>query len=93
MPTGMCNYAKELYQTCFKQGKWPPSQLVQDAKCLPSGYGANVGEIGTPLTEAQILLLIQNNTNGGSGNKGAGKKGNCQVTRSLRNIVKREIVY
>jgi len=76
MPTDVCNFAEDLYQVRYEKGTWPPAKSVQDAKRPPAGYGAHVGEVGTPLTEAQILLLIQqNNTKGNSGNQG--KKGNC----------------
>jgi hypothetical protein len=76
MPTDVCNFAEDLYQVRYEKGTWPPAKSVQDAKRVPSGYGANIGEVATPLTQAQILLLIHQNTNGG-GPGGGGRKGNC----------------
>jgi hypothetical protein len=73
LPSDVCNYAEDLYQVRYEKGNWPPAKSVQDAKRPPSSYGANIGEVGAPLTTAQVLLLIQQNATGGGGNK----KGNC----------------
>jgi hypothetical protein len=92
MPTDVCNFAEDLYQVRHEKGNWPPAKSVHDAKRPPNGYGANIGEVGSPLTAAQVLLLIQQNANGGNG--GGGKKGNCHGCGSsdhwLRDCPKRK---
>jgi hypothetical protein len=76
MPTDVCNYTEDLYQVCYEKGNWPPAKSAQDAKQPPSSYGANLGEVGAPLTTAQVMVLIEQNATGGNCGGGS-KKGNC----------------
>jgi len=69
----VCILAEDTYRLLFDKKEWPPAQNVRDSKAPRAAY---VGEVGSTLTEAQVLALIQSHAGPSSG--GAGKKhGTC----------------
>ena len=67
----ICRHAEDTYRTLFDRKEWPPAKNVRDSNAPPSSFGNLAVEIGTPITRAEVLTLIQSNV------KGDSKPGNC----------------
>ena len=68
----VCILAEDTYRLLFDKKEWPPAQNARDSKAPRAAY---VGEIGSALTEAQVLTLIQSHLDPSSSAGAAGKKG------------------
>ena len=77
----ICNFAVDEYRRLFDQGEWLPSKNARDSKAPPSGFGINVAQchpVETPLTNAQVLALIQQQAHqAGGGSQSGPKQGTC----------------
>ena len=69
----ICRHAEDTYRTLYDRKEWPPARNVRDSRAPPTNFGnLAVQEVGTPITRAEVLTLIQSNMKGETN-----KPGNC----------------
>lgn len=74
----VCETATTEYRTLLHQGKWPPARNNPDAKRAPAAFGGLAcSEVGTPVTQAQLNVLIQQAVQDATKPKMGGNCHNC----------------